>query len=191
MQETEAQRDKLAEMRKEFERAEDRYSQDIERLTERLQNVQFQYEKAKTEKEKIELQSLKLTRDLERTTLDLDELRAQRGIEESTNLEERKGNKYSCNITLTKARGTKNRNYFGQKKTIKLYTENKHTLTTNNATCFLFLKICLCMKFQEFSSFCGNNFNVSDHNATAEEMKHLSNMRILCAIDFKMSTFLF
>ena len=95
MQETEAQRDKLAEMRKEFERAEDRYSQDIERLTERLQNVQFQYEKAKTEKEKIELQSLKLTRDLERTTLDLDELRAQRGIEESTNLEERKGNKYS------------------------------------------------------------------------------------------------
>ena len=53
MQETEAQRDKLAEMRKEFERAEDRYNQDIERLTERLQNVQFQYEKAKTEKEKI------------------------------------------------------------------------------------------------------------------------------------------
>ena len=98
MQETEAQRDKLAEMRKEFERAEDRYSQDIERLTERLQNVQFQYEKAKTEKEKIELQSLKLTRDLERTTLDLDELRAQRGIEESTNLEERKGNKYSNTV---------------------------------------------------------------------------------------------
>merc|ERR1711994_902078 len=80
----------MGEMRKEFERAEDRYSQDIERLTERLQNVQFQYEKAKTEKEKIELQSLKLTRDLERTTLDLDELRVQRGIEESTNLEERK-----------------------------------------------------------------------------------------------------
>ena len=99
MQETEAQRDKLAEMRKEFERAEDRYSQDIERLTERLQNVQFQYEKAKTEKEKIELQSLKLTRDLERTTLDLDELRAQRGIEENTNLEERKGNENS-NIIL-------------------------------------------------------------------------------------------
>ena len=92
MQETEAQRDKLAEMRKEFERAEDRYNQDIERLTERLQNVQFQYEKAKAEKEKSELQSLKLTRDLERTALDLDELRAQRGIEENTNLEERKGN---------------------------------------------------------------------------------------------------
>ena len=47
------------------------------------------------------------------------------------------------------------------------------------------------MKFQEFSSFCGNDFNVSDHNATAEEMKHLSKMRILFAIDFKMSTFLF
>ena len=99
MQETEAQRDKLAEMRKEFERAEDRYNQDIERLTERLQNVQFQYEKAKAEKEKSELQSLKLTRDLERTALDLDELRAQRGIEENTNLEERKGNENS-NIIL-------------------------------------------------------------------------------------------
>ena len=47
------------------------------------------------------------------------------------------------------------------------------------------------MKFQEFFNFCGNNFNVSDHNATAEEMKHLSKMRILCAIDFKMSTCLF
>ena len=101
MQETEAQRDKLVDMRKEFERAEDRYSQDIERLTERLQNVQFQYEKAKTEKEKSELQSLKLTRDLERTTLDLDELRAQRGIEENTNIEERKGNYKNANKILT------------------------------------------------------------------------------------------
>ena len=91
MQENEAQRDKLMSMRQEFDRAEERYNTDIERLTERLQNVQFQYEKAKAEKEKIELQSLKLNRDLERTTLDLDELRAQRGIEESTNLEERKG----------------------------------------------------------------------------------------------------
>ena len=133
MQETEAQRDKLAEMRKDFERAEDRYSQDIERLTERLQNVQFQYEKAKTEKEKSELQSLKLTRDLERTTLDLDELRAQRGIEENTNIEERKGNYKNSNKILTnylssmyknptiliygiilRPRGTKNRNYWAQ-----------------------------------------------------------------------------
>merc|ERR1712038_1421720 len=90
LQENEAQRDKLMSMRQEFDRAEERYNTDIERLTERLQNVQFQYEKAKAEKEKIELQSLKLNRDLEMTTLNLDELRAQRGIEESTNLEERK-----------------------------------------------------------------------------------------------------
>ena len=78
-------------MRQEFDRAEDRYNQDIERLTERLQNVQFQYEKARAEKEKIELQSLKLNRDLERVTLDLDELRAQRGLEQTTNMEDRKG----------------------------------------------------------------------------------------------------
>ena len=81
-------------MRQEFDRAEDRYNQDIERLTERLQNVQFQYEKARAEKEKIELQSLKLNRDLERVTLDLDELRAQRGLEQTTNMEERKGKRF-------------------------------------------------------------------------------------------------
>ena len=90
-------------MRQEFDRAEDRYNQDIERLTERLQNVQFQYEKARAEKEKIELQSLKLNRDLERVTLDLDELRAQRGLEQTTNMEERKGKRlftYFFNFSL-------------------------------------------------------------------------------------------
>ena len=85
-------------MRQEFDRAEDRYNQDIERLTERLQNVQFQYEKARAEKEKIELQSLKLNRDLERVTLDLDELRAQRGLEQTTNMEERKGKRLFSRI---------------------------------------------------------------------------------------------
>ena len=85
-------------MRQEFDRAEDRYNQDIERLTERLQNVQFQYEKARAEKEKIELQSLKLNRDLERVTLDLDELRAQRGLEQTTNMEERKGKRLFTNF---------------------------------------------------------------------------------------------
>ena len=90
-------------MRQEFDRAEDRYNQDIERLTERLQNVQFQYEKARAEKEKIELQSLKLNRDLERVTLDLDELRAQRGLEQTTNMEVRKGKRlftYFLNFSL-------------------------------------------------------------------------------------------
>ena len=46
LQENEAQRDKLMAMRQEFDRAADRYNQDIERLTEKLQNIQFQYEKA-------------------------------------------------------------------------------------------------------------------------------------------------
>ena len=45
---------------------------------------------------------------------------------------------YSCNITLTKARGTKNRNYWGQKKPVKLYTENKQTLNQQRNVFFVF-----------------------------------------------------
>ena len=58
-------------------------------MTEKLQNIHFQYEKAKTEKEKTELQSLKLSRDLERTTEELIELREARGIAEKTDMETR------------------------------------------------------------------------------------------------------
>lgn len=76
-------------MRQEFDRAEDRYNSDIERLTEKLQNIQFQYEKAKTEKEKIELQSLKLNRDLESSLTELRDLREQRGLAESETMETR------------------------------------------------------------------------------------------------------
>ena len=39
LQENEAQRDKLMSMRQEFDRAADRYNSDIERLTEKLQNI--------------------------------------------------------------------------------------------------------------------------------------------------------
>ena len=84
-----AQRDKLNQVRHEFDRAADRYNQDIDRMTEKLQNIHFQYEKAKTEKEKTELQSLKLSRDLERTTEELIELREARGIAEKTDMETR------------------------------------------------------------------------------------------------------
>ena len=75
--------------RQEFDRAADRYNQDIDRMTEKLQNIHFQYEKAKTEKEKTELQSLKLSRDLERATEELMELREARGIAENKDIETR------------------------------------------------------------------------------------------------------
>ena len=58
-------------------------------MTEKLQNIHFQYEKAKTEKEKTELQSLKLSRDLERATEELMELREARGIAENKDIETR------------------------------------------------------------------------------------------------------
>merc|ERR1712008_478080 len=87
LHENEAQRDKLNQVRHEFDRAADRYNQDIDRMTEKLQNIHFQYEKAKTEKEKTELQSLKLSRDLERTTEELIELRDARGIAEKSDIE--------------------------------------------------------------------------------------------------------
>ena len=80
---------KISFLRQEFDRAADRYNQDIDRMTEKLQNIHFQYEKAKTEKEKTELQSLKLSRDLERATEELMELREARGIAENKDIETR------------------------------------------------------------------------------------------------------
>ncbi len=42
----------------------------------------LQYDKAKTEKEKIELNALKLNRDLEKVQMELNELREIRGLED-------------------------------------------------------------------------------------------------------------
>jgi hypothetical protein len=47
-----------------------------------MSSISFQYDKAKAEKEKIELNALKLNRDLEKVTTELSELRELRGMED-------------------------------------------------------------------------------------------------------------
>jgi len=52
----------------------------------------FQYDKAKTEKEKIELNALKLNRDLDKVQMELNELREIRGLEDVRGAKEKQVN---------------------------------------------------------------------------------------------------
>ena len=79
-------------------------------MTEKLDRTQIQHDKAKAEKERLELQSLKLSRDLEKVQYELREARDLRGIEDKRsrdNLEHERTNReledlharsISCNI---------------------------------------------------------------------------------------------
>ncbi len=66
----------------EFERQEEKHAQDLDRAKEKMLQAQLQYDKAKTEKEALELNSLKLSRDLEKAQAELKELRDLRGMED-------------------------------------------------------------------------------------------------------------
>merc|ERR1712061_890623 len=82
MQEVEAQRDKLMHTSKEFDRAEEKYKVEIERMSEKMTQIQLQYDKAKSEKERIELESLKLQRDHDKITQELRDLKVLKGSED-------------------------------------------------------------------------------------------------------------
>merc|ERR1711981_135706 len=82
MQEVEAQRDKLVSTGKEFDRAEDKYKIEIERLSEKMTQIQIQYDKAKPEKERIELESLKLQREHDKIGQELRDLKALKEMED-------------------------------------------------------------------------------------------------------------
>merc|ERR1739844_637609 len=81
-QEVEAQRDKLVKDTKDFDRAEEKLKVEIERLSEKMTQVQLQYDKAKSEKERIELESLKLQRDHDKITQELRDLKVLKGSED-------------------------------------------------------------------------------------------------------------
>ena len=96
LQEVEAQRDKLSRVQQDFEKAEEKFKMEKERLMEKAERTEMQYQRAKAEKEGIELNVMKLTRDLENLQHEHKELRELRG-----GLEERTRSERSDNQRIT------------------------------------------------------------------------------------------
>ena len=92
LQEVEAQRDKLSRVQQDFEKAEEKFKMEKERLMEKAERTEMQYQRAKAEKEGIELNVMKLTRDLENLEHEHKELRQLRGVEETRTRSERTDN---------------------------------------------------------------------------------------------------
>ena len=83
LQEIEAQRDNLMRKTQDFEKTEEKFKMEKERLMEKAERTEMQYQRAKAEKEGIELNVMKLTRDLENLHQEHKELRQLRGVEET------------------------------------------------------------------------------------------------------------
>ena len=92
LQEIEAQRDKLGRVQQDAEKAEEKFRMEKERLMEKAERTEMQYQRAKAEKEGVELNLMKLTRDLENLQHEHKELRELRGVEETRTRSERSDN---------------------------------------------------------------------------------------------------
>ena len=66
MQEQESTKERLISAGADYERQEEKYSQEIERLQEKLSKVQYSEDQARTDREKSELEVMKLSREVER-----------------------------------------------------------------------------------------------------------------------------
>ena len=92
LQEIEAQRDKLGRVQQDAEKAEEKFRMEKERLMDKAERTEMQYQRAKAEKEGVELNLMKLTRDLENLQHEHKELRELRGVEETRTRSERSDN---------------------------------------------------------------------------------------------------
>merc|ERR1719309_1539009 len=66
LQDTDATKERLISAGADYERQEEKYNNEIDRLQEKLNKVQYQFDQAKTDKERNELELMKVQRELEK-----------------------------------------------------------------------------------------------------------------------------